>query len=471
MKIKFKMKNLQLVIVAAVCFFAFTNKAFGQFSGGDGSENNPYIITTAEQLAQLATFVNNGNETYNDKCYKLGNDISLSAYQSGAGWTPIGTGNDGFYGSFDGNGKKITGLYINAPDLDNVGLFRYVTGGATIKNLGLENVNITAREHVGCITAGLYNNSTITNCYVTGNIVGTYGASGIVSTVNTTCNISYCYSACNIKGNTYVGGIVGNIYGGSKVTNCYTTGDISGTYRVGGVVAAAYGYATIKNCYCIGQVIGDEQVGGIAGAVYDSGSLSYCVALNPSVKATTYYVGRVVGKKDGSLSSNAAWNGILNNEGNTFWDHIGADQLDGENMTLQQILADGTLGGRFTSTNGWTIQNGKLPGLFGQAVDMPAHLGGVGIETITNDELRITVFPNPTSGELIINNEQLIINNVEIYDVMGRKAPLNPPEGGRLPSFGGVGGGFDISHLPSGIYFLRIQTENGKMITKKVVKN
>ena len=91
----------------------------------------------------------------------------------------------------------------------------------------------------------------------------------------------------------------------------------------------------------------------------------------------------------------------------------------------------------------------------------------VGIETIEPDVVKI--YPNPTDGQLKIENEKLNIENVEIYDVMGRKAPLNPPEGGRLPSFGGVGGGFDISHLPSGIYFIRIQTETGT-VTRKIVK-
>ena len=65
----------------------------------------------------------------------------------------------------------------------------------------------------------------------------------------------------------------------------------------------------------------------------------------------------------------------------------------------------------------------------------------------------------------------MTIINIEIFDLLGRVviAPLNPPGGGRLPSFGGFGGGFDISHLPSGMYFVRIATENG-VVTRKVVK-
>jgi hypothetical protein len=439
-----------------------TNKATAQFSGGNGTENNPYIITTAQQLAQLATFVNAGNEAYYDKHYKLGNDIDLSAYQSGMGWTPIGTNNNGFYGSFDGDGKKIIGLYINAPDIDRLGLFSYVSEGS-IKNLGIENVNITGREYVGGIASGLYDSGSITNCYVTGNITGTYGASGIVSTVNTTCNISNCYSGCNISGNTYAGGVVGNIYGGSKITNCYSTGDISGTYRVGGIAAAVFGYATIKNCYATGKINGTEQVGGIVGSVYDNGSVSYCVALNPSVKAATYYVGRVAGSKNASLSNNAAWNGILNSDGNVFWDHTGASELDGEDMTTQTIQSDGTLGGRFTAANGWTTQNGKLPGLFGKPVEMPAHLGGSAGIVETWRAASLQVYPNPTAGELKIESGELSIARVVVFDIYGREQKA---ESRKDKATGII---MDISELPSGVYFVKICTETGEVV-RKVVK-
>jgi hypothetical protein len=90
------------------------------------------------------------------------------------------------------------------------------------------------------------------------------------------------------------------------------------------------------------------------------------------------------------------------------------------------------------------------------------------VETDNYPSLR--VYPNPTDGQLRIANYELQIKNIEIFDLLGHVvAPLNPPEGGRLPSFGGVGGGFDISHLPAGMYFVRITTDNG-IITKKIIK-
>jgi hypothetical protein len=85
----------------------------------------------------------------------------------------------------------------------------------------------------------------------------------------------------------------------------------------------------------------------------------------------------------------------------------------------------------------------------------------------------ITLKANPTTGVRIINYE-LREGNIEIYNVMGQKLfyPFNSPEGRKLPSFGGAGGGeivIDVSHLANGMYFLKIQTGSG-MVVKKFVK-
>jgi len=92
---------------------------------------------------------------------------------------------------------------------------------------------------------------------------------------------------------------------------------------------------------------------------------------------------------------------------------------------------------------------------------------GVGIREVQMENCEIQVYPNPTEGELtiengVLNSIQERIENVEIFDVFGRNM------GVKFPSFGGVRGG-NISHLPAGMYFLRIQTEKGT-ITKKIIK-
>ena len=557
MDTKSKMKNLQLVFVAAVCFFAITNKANAQFSGGSGTENDPYIITTAAQLVQFSTYFNeywppDEYYQYHDKCYKLGNDIDLSAYGSGwnggKGWIPIGsyTYYNSFEGSFDGNNKKITGLYINESSYQGFGFFGYIAGGKVF-NLGIENANVTGYDYVGAVvgrmsggaitncystgkvranrysaggiagdcsgsititncnsmcevtggdsyTGGIVGESiggSISNCYFTGKVSGKNWAGGIAGLIKELCNISNCYSTdeitgieliagiagyvydnCTIvncystgkiNGNSAIGGIAGSLMSGSTVSNCYATSNVNGNSDVGGIAGRLSG-SYIKNCYSTGEVSANAGSGGVAGIVNNAGTLSFSVALNPSVTGMTIESGRVAGNKSilSGLFNNVAYNGIKNIYGNTTWEYKGLNNFDGEDMSAQTIKSDGTLGGRFSAANGWTIQNGKLPGLFGQAVDMPAHLSGVGIASTTlSDPIR--VYPNPANEQLTINNEQLIINNVEIFDVVGR-----PVVGSNLCVRPATT--IDISNLPSGVYFVKIYTENG-MITQKIIKN
>ena len=93
----------------------------------------------------------------------------------------------------------------------------------------------------------------------------------------------------------------------------------------------------------------------------------------------------------------------------------------------------------------------------------------VGIEPIEMKPVNnnsVSIYPNPTTGQLIIENGELIMEKIDIFDVMGRNLGTLPFS----PSITGGWGEVDISHLPSGFYFLRIQTDKG-VITAKVVKN
>ena len=98
------------------------------------------------------------------------------------------------------------------------------------------------------------------------------------------------------------------------------------------------------------------------------------------------------------------------------------------------------------------------------------------IYTDVLSETQITIYPNPTKGELSVESGELRVDNVEIFDIMGRKqkaegrrqneilnSPLNLIQGSILNSI-------DISHLPTGIYFIRIHTEAGTVV-RRVVKN
>ena len=199
---------------------------------GEGTEAKPYEIGTARQLNGLRlTFVNAGVAPYANAgvFYQLTADIDLKDYQTGAGWTPIGDVTNTFKGNFNGNKHIVSELYVNAPTIDNIGLFGYINGG-TVQNIGVEGA-VNANSIYGYVSgvAGRVNNGSITNCY----------------------------SAVKVSGGTYssnVGGVAGYLEGGSSVNNCYATGSVSGYNYVGGVVGYAY-YSSIINCYATGAVI------------------------------------------------------------------------------------------------------------------------------------------------------------------------------------------------------------------------
>ncbi|MEC0238309.1 S-layer homology domain-containing protein [Paenibacillus dokdonensis] len=208
------------------------------FSGGDGTVGNPYIVTTPEQLDAIR---NNLGANY-----KLGNNIDLTAYlaQDGGGyndgkfWRPIAEFVfQTFYGTFDGDGYVIRGLKINsAASQNNVGFFGTASMGATIKNIGLENVVVTSGSFVGGLVGVLQGPSTtISNSYVTGSVSGANYIGGLVG-YQRDSSISNSYSSVKVTG-SFAGGLVG-YKDTSSVSTSYATGLVSG-FNSGGLVGAS----------------------------------------------------------------------------------------------------------------------------------------------------------------------------------------------------------------------------------------
>lgn len=194
------------------------------FAGGTGTAGDPYRITTAGMLDKVRNHM--------DKCFILMNNIDMTDYLSetgagyngGRGFDPLGSGSAYFFGTFDGNGRKITGLSIDLSTVkqNNVGLFSIINTTAVVKNLGID-VNISAGgNYVGAIAGQNY--GTISQCYATGQITG-------------------------VK-NSYVGGLVGGCLG--KIINCYSTAAISGYNGFAGLV----GYLGIYDKGFYNQKIG-----------------------------------------------------------------------------------------------------------------------------------------------------------------------------------------------------------------------
>ena len=144
----------------------------GDYAHDGTSEEKAYIITTPEGLEYLATYVNDGNST-NGKYFKLGNDIDMSCISN---FTPIGDNSHMFMGVFDGQDYTISGLTINQPDNDYIGLFDKNDG--LIQNVIISGASITGQCYVGGIAGK--NNETIKNCFVIGTSIIAYDLGGAI---------------------------------------------------------------------------------------------------------------------------------------------------------------------------------------------------------------------------------------------------------------------------------------------------
>jgi len=200
--------------------------------------------------------------------YYLGNDIdctSTSGWNGGAGFEPIGTScSNSFTGTFDGQGYKITGLYINRPSSDYAGLFGFTGPGSEITNVGLEQVIVNGSWHAGSLV-GRTKEGQIANCYSTGNVNSDSHVGGLVGR-NEGGTITNSYSTCSVNGDLHVGGLVGRNEGnGATIANSYSIGNVNGDLHVGGLVG--WNTGTIADSYSIGRVRGNEYVGGLVGKI------------------------------------------------------------------------------------------------------------------------------------------------------------------------------------------------------------
>ena len=233
----------------------------------------------------------------------LADNIDLT----GKDWTPIGTSfGNSYTGTFDGNGKTITGLTVTGSDR-YTGLFGFIKG--TVKNVVLTEINITSGTFVGGV-AGWSFGGNIENCSVSGSVSGS-DVGGVVG-YQQGGSITGCSSSATVKGTQRAGGVAGTTNSGATLTACYATGDVTvendGTSNAwaGGVVGSN-AYSTVIACYAAGNVSGTGSgtihVGGVTGENFD-GTLTACY-----------------------------WSGLPDN------DNGGATKVDGTTVTWQTAVA------------------------------------------------------------------------------------------------------------------------------------
>jgi len=220
---------------------------------GHGTENNPYLITSATQL--------NGVRNYPDAHFALGGDIDLSLeYGADEGWEPIGTISDPFIGILDGNGYKIKGLYINRPSQNDVGLFGVAGNGAEISNVRLENIEVTGHSNVGGLVGK--NGGAVGHVYLSGEVTGNDFVGGLAGA--NAGSISQSYARNKVEGANFVGGLVGANDG--NISDTYASGDVTASNGHAGGLIGSNDSGSISSSYAVGKVTAQGDVGGLTSA-------------------------------------------------------------------------------------------------------------------------------------------------------------------------------------------------------------
>jgi len=288
-----------------------------EFAGGDGSESNPYLLSTTAHLDNA--------RKYPDAHFRMISDIAFAEedfapggafYNEGIGWEPIGgyrgtIPDDPFTGVFDGDGHTITGLRISYDIYPNdqvlyIGLIGYASG-ATIQNLHMAEssitlapnsptINSTTCHRIGSIVGAAKDDSVVTNCRNSGTVSSPGKSASYTGGVAGAAEyISKCWNTGAIDGG-YAGGVVGAVSYG-EIANCWNTGAVTGISYAGGITGEA-GSSTVTDCYNTGPVTGTERVGGITGWLFDSGRSDASVlrCYNTGNVTGTEFAGGIVGE-------------------------------------------------------------------------------------------------------------------------------------------------------------------------------
>lgn len=388
---------------------------------GSGTENDPYLIENAQQLAWFVYTVNWDYAPWtNDQHFLLTTDINLNGSPDNQ-WIPIGAGPSAsgskyFNGVIDGGFHKISGFYI---DNDNAigdknsmwessfaAFFVQLGNNATVKNLYLEGSVINDMKSAGFSGK----NGIFEYCVADVDVESDKSTvAGFVAMGNPT--IEFSANLGDIKGYQGVGGFIGM---NGIVRNCYNTGKIEGDDAVGGIAGRS---TEIVNCYNVGEIVcgnGTNKKGGIVGFFPSSGNVTNCYYLESCMDGSNGY-----GEpKTAGFMRSRDFVDLLNNDTNVW-----------------------VMDEKFTN-DGYPV--------FGN-VEF-----GINENFFDNTDL-VVVFPNPAADYINVLGDAL---SCEIYDMVGR----------RVKTVSGNIDNISVTNLNTGVYMIRFTMRNGSVVTKKIVK-
>ncbi|MBU4485386.1 MAG: T9SS type A sorting domain-containing protein [Candidatus Delongbacteria bacterium] len=350
---------------------------FSQFPWGTGTEEDPYHVTTPEELNSVRDFMTS--------YFTLDCDVDLAlyltegngGYNNGEFWEPIGTTENPFKGTIYGNMQKIKNLKINRPDSTNVGFIGYAEG-TTIKDVKVEVDivgKVNGKDQVGSLIGnGL--NSSIFNCSTISSIEGEGNLGGLIGYCDS-CIVSNCSAASYVKGLSGVGGLIGATYR-SEILMCQSDGVVEGKYEfAGGLIGICSGtlklsFSTstviggelfaggltggnwpcdLMDCFALGNVSGDQYIGGLTGS--SNGNILNCYSVG-NVTGTTDF-GGLLGTNSG-LVTECYWNTEISGQ---------ETSAGGEGKTTAEMMLQSTYTGWDFTSPVWKIstQNFGYPHL------------------------------------------------------------------------------------------------------------
>ncbi|MDR3317958.1 MAG: hypothetical protein LBS99_00785 [Clostridiales bacterium] len=371
-----------------------------EFAGGNGLVYNPYRIITATHLGNMAN--------YPDAHFKLLNDITLSAVLAGAhNFTPMFSDEIMFNGSFDGNGHKIINLTWYNVDTFYVGLFACISASGSVKNLTLENVNLSGTNYIGGIAG--YSLGAITDCAVSGNIT-------------------------HIDKNSYkifIGGIAGragNDINGNSSAVTITVADAKAESAIGGIA----GYLNYQGTFTL-------RSGGAINAT--SESVIYCGGLigraeNPVALTNSYATGHISASSSSSSSSSYA-GGFAGYGGNMtitdsyatgdisassyyYYSYAGGFAGYGGNMTITDSYTTGDISASSSSSSSSSYAGG-FAGYGGNMTITDSYTTG-DISASSSSSSYAGGFAGYTGGNITITDSYTvskIINNESVKKFVG----------------------------------------------------
>lgn len=301
---------------------------------GEGTAEKPFKISNREELYWFAGLVNgtlpSGEKNASANAILM-NDITVNEgvldenkdLVSGSDfieWTPVGSANNTYTGTFDGKGYTISGLYFDHPDADYyVGLFGWIGADGKISNVGVLDSYFQFGAQGGGVCGVNYGE--LQNCSNSSTVIGnkyegTGGVCGDNGDNNNKGTVRNCKNTGSVRGKAPLGGVCGNNYG--TIKNCFNEGTVSVTVTsggIGGVCGINHHYGRIESCYNTASVSGQYNVGGVCG--YDSYYITNCYYLSGTAAGgidKLDKIGRAEGKSIELFNSGeVAW--LLNGKG------------------------------------------------------------------------------------------------------------------------------------------------------------